>query len=98
MDGLCSSRLQHHQRRPSSCSFTSFDHYYTTHYSQKQLEKFSIMARIAIVVTYKLMLLCVLFLNCPVASKFAVYFHRKEFRRKKPLRICPSSYIILLSN
>merc|ERR1712142_59151 len=103
MDGLRTSSPRLGQRVPNhhlkhcctannTTTTNSFDHYYTTYHKQKQLEKFSIMARIAIV-TYKLTLLCVFVLNCSVA-KFAVYFHRKEFRRKKPSCIClsPSYY------
>jgi len=40
------------------------------------------------IVTHKLMLLFVfLFKNYCSVAKFAVYFHRKEFRRKKPFGV-----------
>jgi len=59
-------------------------------YYKKQLERYSIMARIVAIVTYKLTLLSVLVQTKFVSvAKFAVYFHRKEFRRKKPL---PSAF------
>jgi len=54
---------------------------------KKRLERLNLLARTSVIaiVTHKLMLLtvCVLKLYVCVA-KFAVYFHRKEFRRKKP--------------
>jgi hypothetical protein len=63
-------------------------HHALDHFTnKKQLESFSIMARNAIV-TYKLMLFCFFVLKKLYGSvaKFDVYFHRKEFRRKKPFR------------
>jgi len=39
------------------------------------------------IVTHKLMLLFVFLLNNCSVAKFAVYFHRKEFRRKKPFGV-----------
>jgi len=55
---------------------------------QKRLERLNLArtsSSVVAIVTHKLMLLtvCVMKLYVSVA-KFAVYFHRKEFRRKKP--------------
>jgi len=54
---------------------------------QKRLERLNLArtSTVVAIVTHKLMLLtvCVMKLYVSVA-KFAVYFHRKEFRRKKP--------------
>jgi len=87
MDAAADWQQQHNNKHRSCCRFNHHHHSHINHHhnKQKQLERFSFMARIAAIVTnYKLMLLCVFVLNCSVAAKFAVYFHRKEFRRKKP--------------
>jgi len=79
-------------------STTQIDH---SIINQKRLERFHNLARIVVaIVTHKLMLLCVCVSRMYVSvAKFAVYFHRKEFRRKKPyMKKNVLFYYYILSN
>jgi len=77
-----SSSLYHNNNLP-------YHHNHIT--KKKRLERLNLLARTSVIaiVTHKLMLLtvCVMAKLYVSVAKFAVYFHRKEFRRKKPFTI-----------
>jgi len=78
----------------SSLNHNNLPYYHHRHphiTKKKRLERLNLLARMSVIaiVTHKLMLLtvCVMAKLYISVAKFAVYFHRKEFRRKKPFTI-----------
>jgi len=79
----------------SSLNHNNLPYYHHRHHphitKKKRLERLNLLARMSVIaiVTHKLMLLtvCVMAKLYISVAKFAVYFHRKEFRRKKPFTI-----------
>jgi len=77
---------------PHITTSSSLNNPYHLHITKKKrLERLNLLARTSVIaiVTHKLMLLtvCVMAKLYVSVAKFAVYFHRKEFRRKKPFTI-----------
>jgi len=81
-----SSSLYHNNNLPYH-----HNHHHPHITKKKRLERLNLLARTSVIaiVTHKLMLLtvCVMAKLYVSVAKFAVYFHRKEFRRKKPFTI-----------